>query len=67
MTMSRSSDLGTGSEERRRARRGLAIFVGLVVAFEAVVVTAMVVTGMFGLVVLMDPPAPPDLPLTVAR
>jgi len=62
MTMSRSSDLGTGSEERRRARRGLAIFVGLMV-----VVTAMVVTGMFGLVVLMDPPAPPDLPLTVAR
>jgi membrane protease YdiL (CAAX protease family) len=53
MTISEPSDVAVARDDRQRARRGLALFFTLVIVFEAVVITAMVVTGMYALVVAL--------------
>lgn len=45
--MSRPADLAAPAADRTRARRGLAIFFPLVIVFEAVVVTIMIVTEQY--------------------
>jgi hypothetical protein len=53
MTIPGPSDVAVARDDRQRARRGLALFFALVIVFEAVVITAMVVTGMYALVVAL--------------
>ena len=51
--MSGPADVAASSADRTRARRGLVIFLGLVVAFNAVFVAALTVTGDLGWIYAM--------------
>jgi membrane protease YdiL (CAAX protease family) len=53
MTISGPAEVAVARDDRRRARRGLALFFTLVIVFEAAIVTTMMVTGMFGLVIAL--------------